>query len=126
MARRARRRRASRTARTNVVQIAPQATWECCADDVARVEYEANVPSGFYDPMRWVVRDDPSGLEHASTACDVTQAAGGLSMACAGAACDGSDPGEVRGGEELFERHAKVPAREVHDADRWNREQRDV
>ena len=76
----------------NVVQIAPQATWECCADDVARVEYEANVPSGFYDPMRWVVRDDPSGLEHASTACDVTQAAGGLSMACAGAACDGSDP----------------------------------
>ena len=37
---------------TNHAQMAPQATWECCADDVEKIEYEARVPSGFDDPVR--------------------------------------------------------------------------
>jgi len=88
---------------TNYAQMAPQATWECCADDVEKIEYEAVVPSGFDDPVRWVARDDPSGVEHASTACDVTQAVGG-GMACAGAACDGSDPEKCDGEKRFSER----------------------
>ena len=49
---------------TNHAQMAPQATWECCADDVEKIEYEARVPSGFDDPVRWVARDDPVSYTH--------------------------------------------------------------
>ena len=101
--------------------MAPQATWECCADDVEKIEYEARVPSGFDDPVRWVVRDDPSGVEHASTACDVTQAVGGRD-GVRGRGVRWERSREVRRGEAVFGAGTTVFARKVHDADRWNRE----